>query len=439
MQSGSPPESWQTAPERIALPPEWSKAFKDLANKTMIDGKERGACLSYGRKISVQQQLAKDMLKLSHIEEQYRIELANNNEAAAHELGDEAKIIRQRLESIAGGDAVPNFEINLVLEGQAMTTHMPVCLGSQLGSMHTHPYVKKFGDFDLPSEGDVGVTFYHFVKEHERAHVVVNGAATRTNMIVVTGELLKRFDLSNDTMVDRNDGYSARKKLKEDAFKVHWLVASIEANVQDRDIETNMVAAALKQFGMILYQGDLTNLYKINVPRSISDAHSRILYMDGKFLPRRTLIDNLHVLTKLIVNDPLSIGTEDDVVGINQLTRRILKMDSDEYLRVIGYSDKQKDIRNIATSLTDAVFVGGCYSWSEKEFSYYSECWSNWNNTVRKLPKCSKFTWQIIDNNFTFYRSSSKPNSSNNCIKIKYRMLPDLTIGELLGEYSVIE
>jgi len=429
LQGGPLPANWDSAPEQVSVPAGWLATFDTMARDTAAQKHEQGACVSYERTAQDVLDLSKGMIQYGNLMRMTNLQKNDDLFVEAKQTEQEALRLRAHLEAAVAGGLSPVFEVTRTTKGMSASVHTPDCIGSEIGDVHTHPLLQGYGmELSLPSDGDSWSDFYTFQQRKERSAFRVADRAG--SMTVATQDLLGHFLPTSE--VDALN--RVRERIK--SF-INLAEGSSAGSFEDKRA---FVAAVLKQYGLVLYQGEYPELHKVAIPQSIDLGWAR--YSDGKFTARRSLKDLSYAIAKLCVRDdhclsaaPTGRTLSDNVAELNAIAARAAKMPDEEFLEVMGADPSQKDVRLLSTDANAYYPVGKCAITGKDSVNYVRACQARISGPF-KFPNCRDgVIWNMEPSPAVSFMNAD-PRNEALCHAWSFRLLPDGTVGPFMREVS---
>jgi len=373
------PADWDDAPAAILIPPEWVRTIGELYAETVATDQERGACVAYGRPQAAQLSFSRRFIDLSKVYLDAHLAEGQGEKTKAEKLRKLGDSLSADLLQEAGSEAGFRFEIQRVSSGISGSVHIPPCVGSQYGTIHTHPK----DSAAMPSDGDVSSSLYDYAYRGGRMDLVALGEDAA--MMLVTEEFRNTFSpLSEASTIDDETTKSLLAALRKRILAMITLSGPRDA--QWLATIGGLYAVELKSYGVALYAGKLPDLRKV---APAADYRNGWLSVSaGAVKPVRSGTSNVRALALNLVGEPLK--RQGDIM--KDLARRggeIGAMSDDLYLQALGQLSKQRDIRSYATSSAQELDVGACVKWVENGLRYYPGCLNSFAAGIRAKGDCT--------------------------------------------------
>lgn len=344
MRFSATPDNWQSAPDVIRVPREWTEGFKKLAIQTAKERREFGACLKFGRPSESRDSLAKQIYLLAEQETALDRASQENDEKKATESSKDISSLRMQIEKVALDAPVAKFEFNEVKTGAALRVHAPpICVGSELGHVHTHPVQDSRTIMQRPSETDVRTFAGNALFRGNQIAAVV-GADERTAIHLATKTV-------RDLESPRDDNFEIVEQVRNRLRRNELLTLQL---IEDEQTSLSVSATLLAKLGIVAYVGDLSTLKK--VPLLERFRNDLIILEKGELNPSRNLISASYVVAQELVTN--NKGNNNFIEKIRQLAKKISSLKNEEYLDAMSRLSTNMDPRDTTTS--DQTTLGAC-------------------------------------------------------------------------------
>jgi hypothetical protein len=367
------PASPAVLPDSITLPDSWSPTIREMWANTVRIGHEQGACLYHGRTTSEVTSMTDTMKQINELNTKRTEALAAGDQTLAGQLLDQKNKLYASLTTKAAAPATSSFEIKEVTEGISGSVHVPHCIGSSIGTIHTHPkYDNASGDglVPLPSDGDFMSGIQDAVVDGQKYQVVIAG--DKAVLLVYTAEMLQ-FKAPNITDAD----YARLTEVGS------LYLTFVHANPYAFDSLLAPAASLASTIGAVMYAGQWPNLHRVAPAATLSSQF--VEYRNGQFhlkpaSPDANLIGMIKVMlfanseAETLPFEYLNQSKAAQEFGVSDNDFKIpftpesftkaynifQKLSEDEKITVLGFGSCRKDIRMIATDEQTAYPVGPC-------------------------------------------------------------------------------
>jgi hypothetical protein len=306
--------------------------------------------------------------------------LADGNQELVKLLQNQESSLRVALASQAKSPNAEAFEIVRVTEGISLSVHVPTCIGSAIGTIHTHPRFKdSTGDelMPIPSDMDLQFGVHSVILQNQKYALVISNEWAV--MLVYTAAAMR---------------YKQPDKVAVKLEEVLQL-GSLDSVMVDgipfrRDTHLPVVSAIAAKMGAGLYAGHWPTLSRVHSPDFL---HSPFVdYRDGEFklgvaTARRDLIGTLEVMLflhpeaepnnywflgqssawnwffKQVSDSPTPVRnfdapfSHDNFLWANRIFHSLTEP---EKITVLGFGRARKDIRHIAKEENKSYSIGPC-------------------------------------------------------------------------------
>lgn len=412
----------------ITVPEEWVKTFLKLGDQTVKKEIEFAACLTYGEvKRDIEGETA-TLKKISELSEKRMAAINANDAALAQTLADESAQILKTLENTLSVDPPKEYGTTETTVGITLTVDKPpVCIGSYIGNMHTHPDDKHNGKIiskSYPSDGDTAFTLDRFALYGSRQNFVVSH--NHATLMIPTQDFINRFDPTEPNPAGKENINIAMNELKQMTFLL------------ETSDQIDLLPALLKSYGLVYYEGDLPVLHKVEIPEQ--STNGPLQYVNGTFKPRRAAFDNALAQAKMMVKNKEHIETPAD---LDKGADAVRAMNDTQYMHALGLPYEEMDIRRQAQNTTEYYDVGACVlSETDTAFTYAAKCSNNARFDLSTIF-CNKqpspmIGWETKDpENSAVTFVYPDPENKNKCMLKVYKLGTDGKAGELIKEGSV--
>jgi hypothetical protein len=409
------PASPDVLPESVTLPDQWIPTMREMWAATESIGHEQGACLYHGTASSQTQSMTARLIELNEVTKKRVAAQKAGDQALAAELAGKEAALHKGLETAATAPAKTEFEVVRVTQGISMSVEVPTCIGSAIGTIHTHPrFTTGGGDqlMPIPSDGDFVFGIQTAIVENQRYQLVVAG--DRAVLMVYTGETM-RFKEERTVSVKNaeTEEIGSLWRLAEDGVPFTF------------DALLPRIAALAGKVGAVLYAGRWPMLQRVHPSPAFNGRY--IQYRNGEFTlaPASPESDLLGTLQVMIHFDPSASPSAWWFLRQTTPGRELLAnwkpaqegqmspfevpfvpesfatahdfyqgLSEDEKIAVLGFGWSRLDIRFIAEKDNVAYPVGPCLlRYSEQgqaRLELYAQCTSDTTQRLT-ITKCKGF------------------------------------------------
>jgi hypothetical protein len=162
--------------------------------------------------------------------------------------------------------------------------------------------------------------------------------------------------------------------------------------VGDEALQRESYAAILRMYGVVLYNGILPNLSKVE-PRDTFDA-GPFRFVGGRIVARRSLEDTMLAIA-LGLTQARVRGKVLDAARVQVWSAEVSKLKDLEFLAMLGAPWTEWDVRFMATDRTGTYYVGSCVTGTRgKRLAFRGHCWSKFEG-LERVSKCQDATPEL--------------------------------------------